>query len=93
MRIASLLPAATDTVVALGLAERLVAVTFECSVTGCPVVVDTVLPPDLAPEDLPLDVARIGRLNAVRIDGASGVGSETTGSGCPATNKACTPSG
>jgi iron complex transport system substrate-binding protein len=52
VRIASLLPAATEIVVALGLAERLVAVTFECSVTGCPVVVDTVLPPDLAPAEI-----------------------------------------
>jgi len=52
VRIASLLPAATEIVVALGLADRLVAVTFECSVTRCPVVVDTVLPPDLAPAEI-----------------------------------------
>lgn len=52
MRIASLLPAATEIVVALGLRDRLVAVTFECATAvraECPVVVDTVLPPDLTP--------------------------------------------
>jgi iron complex transport system substrate-binding protein len=53
MRIASLLPAATEIVVALGLADRLVAVTFECSERGrCPVVVDTALPADLAPAEI-----------------------------------------
>ena len=53
VRIASLLPAATEIVVALGLAERLVAVTFECSQRGrCPVVVDTALPADLAPAEI-----------------------------------------
>lgn len=52
MRIASLLPAATEIVVALGLVDRLVAVTFECAPAvraRCPVVVDTVIPPGLTP--------------------------------------------
>jgi iron complex transport system substrate-binding protein len=52
VRIASLLPAATEMVTALGLADRLVAVTFECAAEArqrCPVVVDTVIPPDLTP--------------------------------------------
>ncbi|MBB3082444.1 ABC transporter substrate-binding protein [Geodermatophilus sabuli] len=52
MRIASLLPAATEMVTALGLADRLVAVTFECAAEArerCPVVVDTAIPPDLSP--------------------------------------------
>ncbi|MGY1620862.1 ABC transporter substrate-binding protein [Geodermatophilus sp. SYSU D00965] len=52
MRIASLLPAATEIVTALGLADRLVAVTFECAPQArerCPVVVDTVIPPGLTP--------------------------------------------
>jgi len=46
-----LLPAATEIVVALGLADQLVAVTFECSAARaqCPVVVDTAIPPDLTP--------------------------------------------
>ena len=54
MRIASLLPAATGIVGALGLADDLVAVTFECDDPPgirerCPVVVDTALPRDLDP--------------------------------------------
>jgi iron complex transport system substrate-binding protein len=49
VRIASLLPAATEIVGALGLADRLVAVTFECDEPAdvrerLPVVVDTALP-------------------------------------------------
>ncbi|MGK5173993.1 ABC transporter substrate-binding protein [Geodermatophilus sp. CPCC 205761] len=55
MRIASLLPAATEVVTALGLADRLVAVTFECAAEArarCPVVVDTALPPDLPPGEI-----------------------------------------
>jgi len=36
VRIASLLPAATEIVVALGLDDRLVAVTFECSPPSAP---------------------------------------------------------
>lgn len=52
MRIASLLPAATEIVVALGLADRLVAVTFECSAPGRRVVVDTALPADLTPAEI-----------------------------------------
>ena len=55
VRIASLLPAATEIVVALGLGDRLVAVTFECATAvraRCPVVVDTALPPDLAPAQI-----------------------------------------
>ncbi|MGY1631097.1 ABC transporter substrate-binding protein [Geodermatophilus sp. SYSU D01186] len=55
MRIASLLPAATEMVTALGLADRLVAVTFECPAEArqrCPVVVDTALPQGLAPADV-----------------------------------------
>jgi iron complex transport system substrate-binding protein len=54
MRIASLLPAATEIVAALGRAEDLVAVTFECDVPAgirerAAVVVDTALPPGLDP--------------------------------------------
>lgn len=52
MRIASLLPAATEIVTALGLADRLVGVAFECAEEArarCPVVVDTAIPPDLTP--------------------------------------------
>lgn len=52
MRIVSLLPAATEIVTSLGLADRLVGVTFECAEevrARCPVVVDTAIPPGLAP--------------------------------------------
>lgn len=54
MRIASLLPAATEIVGALGRADDLVAVTFECDHPPgvrerCPVVVDTALPAGLDP--------------------------------------------
>lgn len=52
VRIASLLPAATEIVVALGLEDRLVAVTFECAPAvrkRCPVVVDTTIPTELTP--------------------------------------------
>ncbi len=54
MRIASLLPAATEIVGALGRADDLVAVTFECDEPAgirdrAAVVVDTALPPGLAP--------------------------------------------
>lgn len=55
MRIASLLPAATEIVAALGRADDLVAVTYECEATireRVPVVVDTVLPPGLEPGDI-----------------------------------------
>jgi iron complex transport system substrate-binding protein len=55
VRIASLLPAATEIVVALGLADHLVAVTFECAAAireRCPVVVDTVIPADLSPAQI-----------------------------------------
>lgn len=57
MRIASLLPAATEIVGALGLEESLAAVTFECDVPPGirerrPVVVDTALPPGLAPGEI-----------------------------------------
>lgn len=54
MRIASLLPAATEIAAAIGLEDDLVAVTFECDhPPGIrerrPVVVDTALPPGLEP--------------------------------------------
>lgn len=54
MRIASLLPAATEIVGALGLADALVAVTYECDEPAdvrerCAVVVDTALPAGLDP--------------------------------------------
>jgi iron complex transport system substrate-binding protein len=55
VRIASLLPAATEIVTALGLADRLVAVTFECAASvraSCPVVVDTAIPGDLTPAEI-----------------------------------------
>jgi iron complex transport system substrate-binding protein len=52
VRIASLLPAATEIVTALGRADDLVAVTYECDPEireRAAVVVDTVLPPGLEP--------------------------------------------
>jgi iron complex transport system substrate-binding protein len=52
VRIASLLPAATEIVAALGRADELVAVTYECDPEireRVAVVVDTVLPPGLEP--------------------------------------------
>jgi iron complex transport system substrate-binding protein len=55
VRIASLLPAATEIVTALGAVDRLVAVTFECAEEArnrLPVVVDTVIPPGLAPAEI-----------------------------------------
>ena len=55
MRIASLLPAATEIVTALGAADRLVAVTFECAPEArdrVPVVVDTAIPPGLEPAEI-----------------------------------------
>jgi iron complex transport system substrate-binding protein len=55
VRIASLLPAATEIVTALGAADRLVAVTFECAAEArdhAPVVVDTAIPPGLAPAEI-----------------------------------------
>jgi iron complex transport system substrate-binding protein len=52
-RIASLLPAATEIVRALGLEGDLVAVTFECSLQDrVPVVVDTAIPQGLAPVEI-----------------------------------------
>ncbi len=52
-RIASLLPAATEIVRALGLADDLVAVTFECSLRDqVPVVVDTAIPDGLSPVEI-----------------------------------------
>ncbi|MFW3168606.1 ABC transporter substrate-binding protein [Geodermatophilus sp. CPCC 206100] len=65
MRIASLLPAATEMVTALGLADRLVAVTFECAAAArerAPVVVDTALPAELSPAQVDAWVRdRVGR--------------------------------
>jgi len=57
VRIASLLPAATEIVGALGLADDLVAVTFECDRPEAiratrPVVVDTALPAGLTPAEI-----------------------------------------
>jgi iron complex transport system substrate-binding protein len=55
MRIASLLPAATEIVTALGAADRLVAVSFECAEEArerCPVVVDTAIPSGLSPAEI-----------------------------------------
>ncbi|MBA3908220.1 MAG: cobalamin-binding protein [Pseudonocardiales bacterium] len=55
MRIASLLPAATEIVLALGLEDRLAAVTFECAPTArarYPVVVNTAIPPGLTPAEI-----------------------------------------
>jgi iron complex transport system substrate-binding protein len=57
MRIASLLPAATEIVAAIGRADDLVAVTFECDVPAgirdrAAVVVDTALPPGLEPGEI-----------------------------------------
>jgi iron complex transport system substrate-binding protein len=55
VRIASLLPAATEIVLSLGAADRLVAVSFECAEEArerCPVVVDTAIPPGLSPVEI-----------------------------------------
>jgi iron complex transport system substrate-binding protein len=55
VRIASLLPAATEIVAALGRADELVAVTYECDAAireRVPVVVDTALPPGLEPGEI-----------------------------------------
>jgi iron complex transport system substrate-binding protein len=55
VRIASLLPAATEIVRALGLTDELVAVTFECDAMArarCPVVVDTAIPAGLSPAEI-----------------------------------------
>jgi iron complex transport system substrate-binding protein len=55
VRIASLLPAATEIVTALGAADRLVAVTFECAPESrerLPVVVDTAIPHGLEPAEI-----------------------------------------
>jgi iron complex transport system substrate-binding protein len=55
VRIASLLPAATEILTALGAADRLVAVTFECAPDArdrVPVVVDTAIPPGLGPAEI-----------------------------------------
>ncbi|TCK22928.1 iron complex transport system substrate-binding protein [Pseudonocardia endophytica] len=57
VRIASLLPAATEIVGALGLGDDLAAVTFECDEPAgirdrCPVVVDTVLAHGMTPADI-----------------------------------------
>ncbi|MFC4944425.1 ABC transporter substrate-binding protein [Pseudonocardia sp. GCM10023141] len=57
MRIASLLPAATEIAAAVGLVDDLVAVTFECDHPAgirdrVPVVVDTALPPGLPPGEI-----------------------------------------
>ncbi|MCO1654513.1 ABC transporter substrate-binding protein [Pseudonocardia humida] len=55
MRIASLLPAATEIVMALGLDDQLACVTFECAAAARarrPVVVDTAIPPDLTPGEI-----------------------------------------
>jgi iron complex transport system substrate-binding protein len=55
VRIASLLPAATEIVTSLGAADRLVAVTFECAEEArqrCPVVVDTAIPAGLSPAEI-----------------------------------------
>jgi iron complex transport system substrate-binding protein len=52
VRIVSLLPAATEIVTSLGLADQLVGVTFECAEevrARCPVVVDTAIPSGLGP--------------------------------------------
>jgi iron complex transport system substrate-binding protein len=57
VRIASLLPAATEIAAAVGLEAQLVAVTFECDHPAgirerVPVVVDTALPPSLSPAEI-----------------------------------------
>ncbi|MEU7817697.1 ABC transporter substrate-binding protein [Pseudonocardia sp. NPDC049154] len=62
MRIASLLPAATEIVGALGLGGALVARTFECGLPPgaperVPVVVDTAIPPGLEPKEIDTWVA------------------------------------
>lgn len=62
MRIASLLPAATEIVGALGLGPALVARTFECGLPpgsrgDVPVVVDTAIPPGLEPKEIDAWVA------------------------------------
>ncbi len=55
-RIVSLLPAATDMLVFLGLADRIVGVTYECSMPDGadlpPKVTDTIIPPDASPAEI-----------------------------------------
>jgi iron complex transport system substrate-binding protein len=68
VRIASLLPAATEIVGALGLADDLVAVTFECDRpegvrATRPVVVDTALPAGLTPGEIDRIVRERARRN------------------------------
>ena len=56
LRIASLLPSATEIVYALGLGDSLVAVTHECDfplqAASKPAVTSNLLPPDLSPEEI-----------------------------------------
>ena len=55
-RIVSLLPAATDMLVFLGLGDRIAGVTYECTVPDDlprpPKVTDTIIPPDAAPAEI-----------------------------------------
>jgi iron complex transport system substrate-binding protein len=57
VRIASLLPAATEIVTVLGLRDSLAAVTFECAAPDVPVVVDTAIPAGLPPKEIDAWVA------------------------------------
>ena len=64
MRIASLLPAATEIVRALGLGHHLAAVTFECAAEArsrSRVVVDTAIPPGLTAVEIDAWVRRSDR--------------------------------
>jgi iron complex transport system substrate-binding protein len=73
MRIASLLPAATEIVTALGLRDSLAAVTFECPAPGVPVVVDTAIPQGLSPKEIDAWVAEraAAGLPMYALDGAA----------------------
>src|SRR5207249_2278833 len=65
MRIASLVPSATEALFALGLGDEVVAVTHECDhpveVLGLPRLTRSVLPPGLAPSEID---ARVRELTA-----------------------------
>ena len=63
MRIASLVPSSTEMLFALGLGERVVAVTHECDyppeARSIPYLTSTVLPPDISPGEIDATVKAI----------------------------------
>ena len=65
MRIASLVPSSTEMLFALGLGDRVVAVTHECdhppAAAALPHLSETVIPPGLSPAEIDAEVKRITR--------------------------------